>query len=155
MCSIKPEQWCTGSHSWAAYWLDTGHLHRINITAVHSGDICKLWLYQKIMTCKLHVKTGECVARTINQSQTCGKQNAGGENWKLILLQLQLSANLKAKLQVEVACGLVHARDFAGWGVGSGRGGVANILLASKSVKTSVQTFMHSQAFLLRPLKCE
>lgn len=67
---------CTGSHSWEAYWLDTGQLHTRHITAAvaRNGETCKLWLYQKTMTCKPPVKSGRRVARTINQSQICGVQ---------------------------------------------------------------------------------
>lgn len=36
-----------------------------------------------------------------------------------------------------------------------GIGGGAKTLLASTPAKTSVHTFMHTQAFLLRPPKCE
>lgn len=84
---------------------------------------CSQWGKHASYGCIKRQWRANCVwslERTINQSQMCGEQNVDVQKWKLILLQLQLSANLKAKPQVENVGGLLHGCDW--WGSAGSRG---------------------------------
>lgn len=133
----KPWAARRGSHSWAAYGLETGHSQRRNITVAPSCDLCKFGLHQKIMTCEPPVKFGKCVAHTINQN----------EKWHTKCID-SFSFNSSWVPESRRGCGSctwIGARPwFAGWGG-------PRVCLHLHQWKTSVQTFMHTQAFLLIP----